>query len=691
MKRIIYLLLFTCSLLTFNTSEIYASVEKNNQFGTKAISENNDKKISDSTFDSLTIPSVYYCTHIENFGWDVFVKDGNTSGKINNNKRIEAIQIKLNTNNSLVNGISYSAHVQNVGWQSWKEDGKISGTTGEEKRLEAIKIKLTGEIVNYYDVYYRVYVQDNGWMSWAKNGNAAGTAGYGYRLEGIQVVLVKKDAQPPGDTETPFIQKSNTIVSYSTHIQNIGWQDWKENGQMSGTSGQAKRLEAIRITLENVNYSGKILYRTHIQNVGWQDWKENGQISGTTSQEKRLEAIQIKLIDDINNYYDIYYRVHVENYGWMSWAKNGEKSGTEGCGKRLEAIEIKLVDKNSYFPGDIDRPFIGMGNINYSTSIEKKGWLAEVGNGESSGLANGKIIGIKISLGDNEYNGNIEYSTHIEGHGWNDYVSNGEICGIENESKRIEAIKIKLSGEIANHYDVYYRVKCQNFGWLDWTCNDRISGTVGGSFKVEEVQIKLYPKLATKPVLTNRGSLVFQLKNSLLVCYDGLGYLQEDSQGLLGLMDSYLLRVNKSTNVVTVVIKDGTGKYNIAYKRFICSTGIDTPIGTFYTPAKYRWKELMGASYGQYSTRIVGGILFHSVPYNQKNSYTLSPRMYNQLGTTCSHGCVRLTCADAKWIYDNCKLKTRVDIIENKLDPLSKPKVQKLPMNQTWDPTDPNI
>lgn len=64
--------------------------------------------------------------------------------------------------------------------------------------------------------------------------------------------------------------------------------------------------------------------------------------------------------------------------------------------------------------------------------------------------------------------------------------------------------------------------------------------------------------------------------------------------------------------------------------------------------------------------------------------------MYNQLGTTCSHGCVRLTCGDAKWIYDNCTLGTRVDILWGS-DPLSKPSAQKLPLNQTWDPTDPNI
>lgn len=167
------------------------------------------------------------------------------------------------------------------------------------------------------------------------------------------------------------------------------------------------------------------------------------------------------------------------------------------------------------------------------------------------------------------------------------------------------------------------------------------------------IQIKLYPKNITNPGISHLSCITFEDKNGFKVCKDANGTLYEDAQGLLGMKSSYVLRVNKSTNVVTVLAANGTGDYNIAYKRFVCSTGNDTPYGTYHTLAKYRWKELMGPSYGQYSTRIVGGILFHSVPYSKQNPYTLSAKAFNQLGTTCSHGCVRLMCCDAKWIYDN--------------------------------------
>ena len=125
-------------------------------------------------------------------------------------------------------------------------------------------------------------------------------------------------------------------ISYETHIQDIGWQSSKTDGQTAGTSGQSKRLEGIKINLmDNDLHSGDIQYQTHIQDIGWQDWKSNGDLSGTTNQSKRLEAIRIKLTGNIAEYYDIYYRVHTQNFGWLDWAKNGNSAGTDGYSYRL--------------------------------------------------------------------------------------------------------------------------------------------------------------------------------------------------------------------------------------------------------------------------------------------------------------------------------------------------------------------
>lgn len=153
-------------------------------------------------------------------------------------------------------------------------------------------------------------------------------------------------------------------VSYVTHVQSIGWQDWKSDGESAGTTGKAKRLESIKIQLSNLNNvngvdlsNSGITYRTHIQTIGWQGWKSNGELSGTTGQAKRLEAIQIKLTGDIAEKYDVYYRVHAQKFGWLGWAKNGEVAGTSGYAYRLEAIEIRLVKKGNSAPGSTSYPY----------------------------------------------------------------------------------------------------------------------------------------------------------------------------------------------------------------------------------------------------------------------------------------------------------------------------------------------
>ncbi|MDO9490664.1 S8 family serine peptidase [Acetobacterium sp.] len=155
------------------------------------------------------------------------------------------------------------------------------------------------------------------------------------------------------------INSSETVgTTYRTHVQNVGWQGWKYDGQISGTSGQSLRLEGIDIKMNNLGNDLGVEYQTHVQNIGWQGFKSNGQTSGTYGQSLRLEAIQIRLSGAAATDYDVYYRVHSQNYGWLDWTKNGGSSGTQGKSLRLEAIEIRIVSKGAAAPGSTNRPFI---------------------------------------------------------------------------------------------------------------------------------------------------------------------------------------------------------------------------------------------------------------------------------------------------------------------------------------------
>ena len=152
----------------------------------------------------------------------------------------------------------------------------------------------------------------------------------------------------------------------------------------------------------------------------------------------------------------------------------------------------------------------------------------------------------------------------------------------------------------------------------------------------------------------------------------------------------YKIKINRATNVVTVY--DSEGK---PVRAMTCSTGgSNTPLGDFSAGEKYRWQTLDGPCYGQYCTRITGHVLFHSVWYYSYDLDSQSTVQYNRLGTTASHGCVRLTVADAKWVYENIPTGTSITIFSGteKDDPLGKPKTIKVSeaTRGGWDPTDPD-
>ena len=221
-------------------------------------------------------------------------------------------------------------------------------------------------------------------------------------------------------------------VNYQTHIQDIGWQEWKSNEETSGTEGLGKRLEAISIKLNNILPQSTIKYQTHIQDIGWQEWKKDGDISGTEGLGKRLEAIRIKLENSPG--YHIEYRTHIQDIGWQEWKKDGDISGTEGLGKRLEAIQINLAKA----PENLD----------------------------------------------------ISYQTHIQDIGWQEWKKNSEMSGTENLGMRLEAIKIKLDNNI-KEYNIKYRVHIQDIGWQEWKYNGQLAGTVNLGKRIEAIEIQI--------------------------------------------------------------------------------------------------------------------------------------------------------------------------------------------------------
>lgn len=275
---------------------------------------------------------------------------------------------------------------------------------------------------------------------------------------------------------------SDVGVTYQGHGQDYGWQGWKSNGELSGTDGESRRMEAIRIKLVNAPVGAKILYRIHGQDYGWQGWKSNGELGGTVGESRRIEAIQIKLenMDD----YTVEYRAQGQDYGWQNWVSEGEIAGTVGQSRRVEGIEIRIIKKEK-----------SAVSIKYQGQGQDYGWQSWVSDGELAGTdgKSKRLEGIKIQLVNAPKGAKVIYQAHGQGYGWQNYVQSGEYAGTVGESKRLEAIRIQLQN--MDDYSVEYRAKVEVYGWLNWVSDGEIAGTVGESKRLEGIQIKIVPKI----------------------------------------------------------------------------------------------------------------------------------------------------------------------------------------------------
>ena len=197
--------------------------------------------------------------------------------------------------------------------------------------------------------------------------------------------------------------------------------------------------------------------------------------------------------------------------------------------------------------------------------------------------------------------------------------------------------------------------------------------------EVTRVQRRLY-QLKYLPIVdgafgpsTERSLLYFQRKNGL----NQTAVADEATQRVLFSSDAieseefvcpYKLVVDVSDQRVYVYQWNGSS-FGTCIKEMICSTGMkgastETPLGTFQmdgptgTGEWYWFKDYN--CYAKWASRIVGGILFHSVIYSKGK--VLNNTSVRKLGRRASHGCIRLTVDDAKWIYDNCPSGTTVVI-----------------------------
>ena len=255
---------------------------------------------------------------------------------------------------------------------------------------------------------------------------------------------------------------------------------------------KGKRLEAFSIKLKNeTGYSGSISYRAYVRKKGWTKWVSSGKKVGTKRKNLRIEAVQIKLTGELANHYFVEYKASISSYSdRQGWVHNAAIAGTRSNSKRIEVLQVRLVpvEKSS------------TSSVVYRLRGQTYGWQNTWSkDGQVSGTFSKRLEGLTISLGPSKYLGGIAYRTYVESEGWKNWASNGSISAGKKKNKRIEALQIKLTGEMANHYDVYYRVYLQSFGWLDWAVNGQTAGGAGVYRRIEKIQIVLREKDTGEP------------------------------------------------------------------------------------------------------------------------------------------------------------------------------------------------
>ncbi|MBR0577500.1 hypothetical protein KCG48_14435, partial [Proteiniclasticum sp. BAD-10] len=169
------------------------------------------------------------------------------------------------------------------------------------------------------------------------------------RITGKTWIVGTTPVQQMNLTYVPVGLTPDLGVQYTGYVENQGWQGWKTDGQVSGTTGLALKYQRVRIALTNVPTdpqdplaSVKIRYRTHVSDVGWTGWVEDGAESGAIAADGRIEAMEIELMNAPEGYH-VRYQAHVQSFGWEEPVMDGQEAGTTGQSLRMEALKLTVV------------------------------------------------------------------------------------------------------------------------------------------------------------------------------------------------------------------------------------------------------------------------------------------------------------------------------------------------------------
>ena len=89
--------------------------------------------------------------------------------------------------------------------------------------------------------------------------------------------------------------------------------------------------------------------------------------------------------------------------------------------------------------------------------------------------------------------GTIGYRVNLSGTGWLDWVEDAGESGNSSGNMPLEALCMRLNGELGENYDILYSV-LQNHQWTDWVKNGEEAGTCGVGLRIDGIRVSIVKK-----------------------------------------------------------------------------------------------------------------------------------------------------------------------------------------------------
>ena len=107
------------------------------------------------------------------------------------------------------------------------------------------------------------------------------------------------------------------------------------------------------------------------------------------------------------------------------------------------------------------------------------------------------VTAIRVTLHNQpeDLSGTVSYKVNLSGTGWLDWTEDNQTAGDESTELPLEAMCIKLTGELAEYYDVLYSV-LQEGKWTDWVQNGEEAGVSGAGKRLDGIRISVVKKQA---------------------------------------------------------------------------------------------------------------------------------------------------------------------------------------------------